>query len=174
MKTAELKDFVRITPIVSRHNGVEIAELGAGGGQGDLNQQHELEVSDAELVGQLMALCASKLHGQTQLLSSVLQMLTSVINDRVQSIKLEDFNLTNEYGSATGEDHLHDLEDLPLEKLVPTLAKIVMKQKQKKVQSSGSGSRRPSMDAAKRGDGLPKCIVSLEIAHSERVELRET
>lgn len=43
-------DFVRITPIVSRHKGIEIAELGAGGGHGDLNQQHELEC-DNQLLG---------------------------------------------------------------------------------------------------------------------------
>lgn len=43
-------DFVRITPIVSRHQGIEIAEIGAGGGQGDLNQRHELDTGDNKLM----------------------------------------------------------------------------------------------------------------------------
>ena len=137
-----------------------MAELGAGGGQGDLNQQHELEVGDTQLVGQLMALCATKMHGQQQLLSSVLQMLTSVINDRVQSITLDNFSSTETSTGAT-EDDLAELDEVPLDMLVPALAKLVMKMKQKK--SNGSNSRRASAssEAPKRADGLPKRIVRI-------------
>lgn len=157
------QDFVRITPIVSRHNGIEIAELGAGGGQGDLNQQHELEVYDTALVGLLMSLCVSKLQGQPQLLSAVLNMLTSFINDGVQSIKLEDFDLgPGAEGTATDADDLAELDDIPLDKLVPTLAKVVTKQKQRKVHGDKPDRKRASLDPPKRSDGLPRHIVSVE------------
>ena len=33
------KDFVRITPIISRHNGMDMVEAGAGGGHGGKQQQ---------------------------------------------------------------------------------------------------------------------------------------
>ena len=158
---ANRQDFVRITPIISRHNGVEMAELGAGGGQSDLHQQHELDVGDAGVVGQLMALCASKIQGQPQLLSSVLQMLTSVINDGVQSITLEDFELTADAGGALPNDNeLPDVNELPLEKLVPALTTLVAKVKQKKVQTSSLSNVQPPADPSRRADGLPKQIVS--------------
>ena len=139
---------------------MEMAELGAGGGQGDLNQQHDLEVSDTGLVGQLMALCAAKLQGQPQLLSSVLQMLTDTINERTQYIGLDDSNITTNSDKMVGdEDVSTDLDELPLEKLVPALARLVTKAKQKKVQAVDHSKTRLSIESAKRPDGLPKRIV---------------
>ena len=146
-------DFVRITPIISRHNGIEMAELGAGGGQGDLNQQHELEIGDTAVVAQLMALCATKLQGQPQLQSSVLQMLSSAISDHRPSIALDDFSLTATHGSA--DAGVDDLDELPIDELVPALAKVVTKMKQKKAQNGD----RPKVQRAKRADGLLKHIV---------------
>ena len=152
--------FVSITPIVSRHNGDELAELGAGGGKGDLNQQHELEVWDAQLMGQLMALCASKLQGQPQLLTGVLQMLTSFIDEGRQSLALEDLASTTNLGMWESQEvALEELYDLPLEKLVPLLAKVVTKMKQKKVQTGNMNGARQLADHARRADGLPKQIV---------------
>ncbi|KAK3705078.1 hypothetical protein LTR37_013445 [Vermiconidia calcicola] len=166
------KDFVRITPIISRHNGMEMAELGAGGGQGDLNQQHDLEVSDTGLVGQLMALCAAKLQGQPQLLSSVLQMLTDTINERTQYIGLDDSNITTNSDKMVGdEDVSTDLDELPLEKLVPALARLVTKAKQKKVQAVDHSKTRLSIESAKRPDGLPKRITFPYSRHSSYEEL---
>lgn len=138
-----------------------MAELGAGGGQGDLNQQHELEVSNAEVVGQLMALCASKLQGQTKMLSGVLQMLTSVIDDRKQSIVLHDFLSEIKFPLPDSqEDKVEDMDDMPLEKLVPALARLVTKMKLKKTQTNDHIKARPPVEHAKRADGLPKQIVS--------------
>ena len=155
-------DFVRITPIVSRHEGVDIAELGAGGGQGDLNQQHELEVRDVGLVGQLMSLCATRLQGQPQLLSSVLQLLASSMGEGVESIKLDDFALNIGTDSTDDDIDMADLDQVPIEKVVSAIAKIVTRKKQlaqQKPQSNQSGRGAPLNNTSKRADGLPKQIV---------------
>ena len=148
-------DFVRITPIISRHNGQDMVELGAGGGQSDLDQRHELQFWDPEQVGQLIALCSAKLNNQPQLLTGILQLLTSVMSGNQKSIKLNDF-----MSSVQIEDHDHtDLEELPLEKLVQALAKTATNMDIKKAQSSATMS--PSSDStSRRPDGLPKQIVS--------------
>ena len=155
-------DFVRITPIISRHKGVDMAELGAGGGQNDLNQQHELEVFDPALVGQLIALCASKMQGQPQLLAGVLEMLTFIINGQVQSISLDGTGLTDDVGGANEDDlDVANVDELPLDRLMPALAKLVAKTKQKQAQKkdlSKGGAAGPQL----RSDGLPKQIVRLD------------
>jgi hypothetical protein len=66
-----------------------MAERGAGGGKGDLDQQHELEVSDASTLGMLMSLCATKMQDQPERLSSVLQMLASFMRGPVRAITLD-------------------------------------------------------------------------------------
>ncbi|KAK5130529.1 hypothetical protein LTR08_001959 [Meristemomyces frigidus] len=162
------KDFVRITPIISRHRGVEMAELGAGGGQGDLDQHHELEVGDTSLVGQLIALCATKLQSQPQMHASVMEMLTSIINGHVQSISLDGLGLDDD---ASPEDDLFDVDELPLERLVPALAKLVARSKQKQGQQQDPvASHRPSLAMA-RSDGLPKQITFPYSRHSSYSEL---
>ena len=138
-----------------------MAELGAGGGQGDLNQQCELEVGDPGLVGQLIALCASKLQSQKQLLAGVLELLTSAINDGVPSITLDDCSLISKSEmTESQEDELDELSELPLGKLVPALAKLVTKRKQKKAQTDDHNRTRWPAEPSKRADGLPKQIVS--------------
>ena len=66
---------------------------------GDLDQRHELEVGDTSLVGQLIALCATKLHGQPEIHASVMEKLTSIINGQVQSISLDGLGLTDDAGA---------------------------------------------------------------------------
>jgi DNA cross-link repair 1C protein len=66
-----------------------MAELGAGGGKGDMNQQHELEVGDASALGMLMSLCATKMQDQPKLLSNVMEMLASIMRDPVRAIALD-------------------------------------------------------------------------------------
>ncbi|KAI6857745.1 hypothetical protein KC338_g5280 [Hortaea werneckii] len=165
------KDFVRITPIISRHQGVEMAELGAGGGQGDLGQHHELEVWDPSLVGQLIALCASKLHGQPQLQESVMQMLTSIIHDRIPSISLDDSDLKEQsIQNQSSEEEFATLDDLPLERLVPVLSELVTKAKQSGQRQDTFGNDRSAVSSA-REDGLPKRITFPYSRHSSYSEL---
>lgn len=138
-----------------------MAELGAGGGQSDLNQRHELEVWNSEQVGELMAFCAKKLQGQPQILSGVMQLLTSAIADGVNSIELDDFTSTAQTRmSQPDEIGYTDLDGMPLEKLVPALAKVVTNMKLKKCQWTGNVER-STAKFAKRADDLPKQIVSL-------------
>ena len=131
---------------------MDMAELGAGGGQHDYAQQHELEFGGTEQVGQLMALCATKLQGEPQLLSSVLHMLTAVINDRKRSINLDD---------TSSLFDVADLEDMPLEKLVPALANMVAEAKQQRAEAGKLDQPKVAATSARRADGLPKQIVCI-------------
>jgi hypothetical protein len=67
-------EIVHIIPIITRANGVEIAELGAEGGKGDLDQKEELETGGVADVGKLMELCAASIDDE-QLLTKVLALL---------------------------------------------------------------------------------------------------
>ncbi|KAI6880951.1 hypothetical protein KC360_g6890 [Hortaea werneckii] len=165
------EDFVRITPIISRHRGVEMAELGAGGGQGDLNQHHELEVWDPSLVGQLISLCASKLQDQPQLQASVMQMLTGIIHDRVPSISLDDSCLKEQsIQNETIEEDFANFDDVPLERLVPVLAELVTKAKQGAQKQDPIRNDSSAVPSA-RADGLPKRITFPYSRHSSYSEL---
>ncbi|TKA79551.1 hypothetical protein B0A55_02738 [Friedmanniomyces simplex] len=161
------KLFVRITPIISRHNGMEIAELGAGGGQGDLDTHNELDVGDAAVVGQLIALCASKLQSQPQLLASVMELLTGFISKQISSVSLDDSGFIEDCARAVDEADFVNVDELPLERLVPALAKLVTKAKQKKSYPSPNSPKISS----KRADGLAKQITFPYSRHSSYGEL---
>jgi hypothetical protein len=153
-------DFVRITPIVTRYQGQEIAELGAGGGQSDLNQRHELQFWTSEEVGKLMAFCITKLEGQPQILAGVIELLASVISKEISTLELDDFASTAQTGmSQPHETGYLDLDGMPLEKLVPALAKLVTSGKLKESQANGTNEQ-SSIKPAMTADGLPKQIVS--------------
>lgn len=108
-----------------------MAELGAGGGHGDLNQQHELEIGDEIMVRQLMDLCASKLDRQPHLLKGVLDMLSSLIDERRQRLALDATALVaNESAESENIDDLAGLDELPIERLVPALVSVVDRIKQ--------------------------------------------
>ncbi|KAF2006706.1 hypothetical protein P154DRAFT_517739 [Amniculicola lignicola CBS 123094] len=79
---------VHIIPIVSRSNNIEIAELGAGGGHGDLDQKGELETSNRADVGRLMELCTSKIE-DAELLSKVMALLQQALNEDNNKIELD-------------------------------------------------------------------------------------
>ncbi|KAM3425757.1 hypothetical protein BST61_g7688 [Cercospora zeina] len=147
-------DFVRITPIISRHNGEEMAELGAGGGQGDLNQQHEVEIDDSNIFHKLMSLCVEKLHSRPELLSGVVQMLTKITSAGGTAIRLELADLVNDDGTKStirdADEDLVDVDELPLEALVSVLAKRVSKAKTDHAATPGL--------AASRSGSLPKQV----------------
>ena len=147
--------FVRITPIISRHDGVEMAELGAGGGKGDLDQQHELEVGDAGTLGMLMSLCATKMQDQPQRLSRVLQMLASFMLDPVRTIALDSAMLHPDQ-TGLGQEGMVELEQLPIDSLIPALASLAAKAKERGDEHASiveTGQDRKSAS-------LPKRIVS--------------
>lgn len=53
-------NVIQIRPIISRHHGKEIPEVGAGGGQGDLNQLHEIDLSDQAALVRLEDYCKNE------------------------------------------------------------------------------------------------------------------
>lgn len=104
--------IVHIIPIISRSNGVELAELGAGGGKGDLDQKEELETGDLAVMGRLMELCAQSIESP-DLLAEVLQLLQRTLSTDKATV---DFGLHLQKESQSGED------DLSLQKLVAALS----------------------------------------------------
>ncbi|KAK6428281.1 hypothetical protein LTR95_015577 [Oleoguttula sp. CCFEE 5521] len=163
------KEFVRITPIISRHNGTEIAELGAGGGQGDLDQQHELEVFDLAQLGALMKLCTDQLHGQPKAMTSVMRLVASLIEDPVQTIALDFEALLEAHIGTAAEGGVDvDADELSLSSLVPALVRLASKQAgvnlEKAAPLTPKGSKR-------RADGLPTRITFPYSRHSSYTEL---
>lgn len=105
-------NVVHIIPIISRSNGVEIAELGAGGGKGDLDQKEELETGDVAAIGKLMELCVHSIDNP-DLLSAVLKSLQQALSTESASV---DFGLQLQKEGQSMED------DLSLRKFVAALA----------------------------------------------------
>jgi hypothetical protein len=116
--------IVHIIPIISRSNGIEIAELGAGGGKGDLDQKEELETADIAAIGKLMDLCAQSIS-EPELLSKVLKMLQYALTTGSASV---DFGLHLQRESQVSEN------DLSLQKFVAALSSNVSKHQQDKVE----------------------------------------
>ncbi|KAH6643090.1 beta-lactamase-like protein [Boeremia exigua] len=106
------KNIVHIIPIVTRANGIEIAELGAGGGKGDLDQKEELETGDVAAIGRLMELCVQSIDNP-DLSSKVLALLQHALNTGEASM---DFGLQLQRETQASED------DLSLQNFVAALA----------------------------------------------------
>ncbi|GAB7329712.1 hypothetical protein MBLNU13_g01444t1 [Cladosporium sp. NU13] len=164
------KPFVRITPIISRHEGVEMAELGAGGGKGDLDQQHELEVGDTNALGLLMSLCATKMQDQPKLLSSVMEMLASIMRDPVRAIAL-DFAALHSEQPGEDQENITDFEEWPLESLIPALVSLAAKAGEQGNGSVSAVSARPDTISTNHNTNLPKQITFPYSRHSSYEEL---
>lgn len=82
--------MVYITPIVTRVKGtnVEIAELGAGGGKGDLDQKEELETGNATNISKIIELCAKTIKDE-QLLSKLSAVLEEAMKEHNGTIELD-------------------------------------------------------------------------------------
>lgn len=119
---------VWITPIIARHRGVEIAELGAGGGQGDLNQTHSLELYDQASVQQLLLICNRALQAQPELKEPMKEWFMTLMKSGKESIDLdleilrEEVEITSQDGKPDDE---FDLDNLPIDKLVPALTRLI-------------------------------------------------
>lgn len=149
-----------------------MAELGAGGGKGDLDQQHELEVGDTSALGMLMSLCTTKMQDQPKLLGSVLGMLASIMEDPVRAISLDSTIL---HANQTGTNHedIGELDQLPLDSLIPALASLAAKDREH--ESGNALSVETGQDAHANPhlhDKLPKRITFPYSRHSSYTELR--
>ncbi|KAK5018274.1 swr1 complex component [Cryomyces antarcticus] len=115
-------DCVRITPIISRlDNGVELPELGAGGGKGDLSQMPELEISDLNAVEQLMDFVAERLDDSvnTATVVGLLQGAAGQRNIKLDTTTLKDRDSVHHRDQAAECKLL--LDELPLEDLAGLL-----------------------------------------------------
>jgi hypothetical protein len=136
-----------------------MAELGAGGGKGDLDQQHELEVGDTSALGMLMSLCATKMQDQPKLLSSVMGMLASIMRDPVRAIAL-DFAALHPGQPGEDQENYTDFEEMPLESLIPALVSLAAKAGEQGHADVTAVSARQETDPMHCNAKLPKQIVS--------------
>ncbi|KAI5272164.1 hypothetical protein E4T47_04556 [Aureobasidium subglaciale] len=119
---------VWITPIIARHKGYEIAEIGAGGGQGDLNQTHSLELYDQGSVQQLFLICKRALQAQPELREPMQEWFATLTKRGKESIDLDleilrdEVDLTSQDGRPVDE---FDMDNLPIDKLVPALTRLI-------------------------------------------------
>lgn len=121
-------NVIRITPIITRHKGHEIAEVGAGGGQGDLNQTYSLELYDQGTVQQLLMLCTKTLQTQPHLKTKVVEWFTTLVKKGRESINLDLEVLREEVHNHSKIDepvNELDLDNLPIERLVPALTRLI-------------------------------------------------
>lgn len=139
-----------------------MAELGAGGGQGDLDQQHELELDDSNTIGSLISLCALKMQGEPKLRERVIQMLLSIMDEHAPAIALDTAAL-----HAANSD-IVELEDTKLEDLVPALVKMATTMQERKAENAillrDGLKERP----APKIDGLPKRIVNRRLPYRQQ------
>jgi DNA cross-link repair 1C protein len=136
-----------------------MAELGAGGGKGDLDQQHELEVGDASALGMLMSLCATKMQDQPKLLSSVMEMLASIMRDPVRAIALDATTLYSEQ-LGRDQDGVAELEQMPLDRLIPILASLAAQKGKRSNEDAAVLSTDQEANLKDRSTNLPSRIVS--------------
>lgn len=103
------KQSVYITPIVTRdRTGVEIPEIGAGGGKGDLYQIHELELPDEITLWKLEALLSEHIADES-VLSQTKESLKLAFTSKQRALSLDEYGLTDD-------------ADIPLKELASMLS----------------------------------------------------
>lgn len=106
--------MVHIIPIVTRVKGsnVEIAELGAGGGKGDLDQKEELETGNAADINKIIELCTKFIKDET-----VLSKSSTVLQEA-----LKERNGMMDLGMYLQKESLDKDPELSLQNLVSVLS----------------------------------------------------
>jgi DNA cross-link repair 1C protein len=143
-------NMVRIVPIITRlPNGVEMHEMGIGGGKGDLDQKHELRIDDASALGALMQLCATQIPNQEELLEVYSLLTTAFRPDRSpECLNLEE-----------------DLDNVRLDQLVNVLKRIFTEKAHAEPQIADPA------DANQTNPTLPATITFPYSRHSSYSEL---
>ncbi|KAJ5085997.1 DNA repair metallo-beta-lactamase [Penicillium argentinense] len=107
---------VYVVPIVNRtRDGVEIPEVGAGGGLVDLSQTHELEIPDESALAKLQDLCDSYIKDD-QVLSQMRKTLSEAFKSQTRKMALDQFGVNEE-------------DEISLEQLVAKLSQSVPAEK---------------------------------------------
>lgn len=110
--------------------------MGAGGGHGDLDQVHELELNDLSAIGSLMELCNTRLSDQPELQQKIFTWLGKSVKAGGRNVKIDTtafFDALHD-GDNEGAD---ELDDVPLDRLVTALGKLVSEDpKENKIQAT--------------------------------------
>lgn len=86
-------DVVWITPIIARSiDGASIPETGAGGGEGDLIEAHELELKDANTAAELIHLCSENIRDR-QALERTLDLISTGLKTANKTVTLDALKL---------------------------------------------------------------------------------
>ncbi|KAF2839351.1 hypothetical protein M501DRAFT_1016430 [Patellaria atrata CBS 101060] len=114
------KPVVWIRPIVTRtRNGEDIPELGAGGGKGDLDEFHELEVNDDRIKALLSNLYRTKYEDDPETKVKLEDFLSSFDSARQSTIRLNEDDVK---GSLLEKDAMGDLNIEELAELIANVA----------------------------------------------------
>lgn len=90
------KNSVYIKPIVTRdRTGIEVPELGAGGGKGDLYQIHELELPDEITLQKLEALLSEHITDES-VLSQTKDLLKLAFTSKQRALSLDEYGLAED------------------------------------------------------------------------------
>lgn len=163
-------DFVRITPIVSRYNGMDVSEIGLGGGLGDLEQHHELDLTAPDTIYQLMGYCVSRLQAQPEL-GPLLDMLQKMLDANTPAMMLSTKLLDNVTKKVDQNGQRATPEDnLPLESLLPALVELSRTGNEDQA-AMHKTSKKNGAEERSRSDGLPSRITFPYARHSSYEEL---
>jgi len=86
---------------------------------------HELELDDLASLGNLTALCSSKLKDKPDLLQKVLVWLVKTVEKGGRNIKLDTMAFFDELADGI---HAQDHADMPLERIVVALEKLMVEE----------------------------------------------
>ena len=101
---------VMITPIITRSkDGEELLELGAGGGGGDLEPAHQVDLNDATSTIELIKLCSETIH-DTNARTRTLALISKALASDSKAISLNGIL-----------ESVEQLEDMPLATLATIL-----------------------------------------------------
>jgi hypothetical protein len=103
---------VHIVPIITRANGAEIHELGAGGGKGDLDQKEEINTGGAADLSKLIEICAKTIKDE-RLLTKVLAPLQQMLARGDESLDL---------GTQLQKANISSQDSIPLQTLISILS----------------------------------------------------
>ncbi|RDL42392.1 uncharacterized protein BP5553_02371 [Venustampulla echinocandica] len=150
MKCSAINDkTIWIRPIVTRSkNKTEIAEVGVGGGGGDLTQRPELELDNDSILDQLLNLFKAI---EDPIVADIKNMLLTGLRSKGRAISLDDMGLGNE------EDELSLVD----------LAKVIVKSVSEKRHSTLAHA----IDENGRDHTLPRVITFPYSRHSSYPEL---
>nr|KMM70449.1 hypothetical protein CPAG_06761 [Coccidioides posadasii RMSCC 3488] len=96
--TISSRPSVYITPIVTRtQGGLDVLELGAGGGVGDLTQGHDLQFPDASVVERFVSLCSEYIQDPEKR-QMIVDAATKAYESNSKSLSLEPFCVKEEDG----------------------------------------------------------------------------